>query len=127
MAQLITGSGGYAATVGGTVRIAGSNDVDVIHLADLPGRITFDGSFNRGGDFIVLPNATKAYTVARTGSSITLSDADTTIVIPVGTKGATLQFADGELVLKFDGQVVLGSQVIRSSVFGFIPSRIGSM
>lgn len=115
MAQLITGSGGYAATVGGTVRIAGSNDVDVIYLADLPGRITFDGSFNRGGDFIILPKAAKNYTAVRTGSSITLSDADTMIVIPVGTKGASLQFADGELVLRFNGQIVLGSQVISTT------------
>lgn len=115
MAQLIAGGGGYAATVGGTVRIFGSNDVDVISLADIAGKVSFDGSFNRGGDFIILPNAAKTYSIVRAGSSVTLSDADSTISIPVGSKGATLQFADGELVLKFDGQIVLGNQTITTT------------
>jgi hypothetical protein len=115
MAQLITGSGGYAATVGGTVRVIGSNDVDVISLADIAGKISFDGSFNRGGDFIVLPNAAKAYSIVRASSSITLSDADSTITIPVGSKGTTLQFADGELILKFDGQIMIGSQIVTTA------------
>jgi hypothetical protein len=115
LAQLITGSGGYAATVGGTVRVIGSNDVDVISLADIAGKISFDGSFNRGGDFIVLPNAAKTYSIVRASSSITLSDADNTITIPVGSKGATLQFSDGELVLKFDGQILIGSQAVTTT------------
>jgi hypothetical protein len=115
LAQLITGSGGYAATVGGTVRVIGSNDVDVISLADIAGKISFDGSFNRGGDFIVLPNAAKTYSIVRASSSITLSDADNTITIPVGSKGTTLQFSDGELVLKFDGQIMIGSQIVTTA------------
>jgi hypothetical protein len=115
LAQLITGSGGYAATVGGTVRVIGSNDVDVISLADIAGKISFDGSFNRGGDFIVLPNAAKTYAVVRASSSITLSDADSSITIPVGSKGTTLQFSDGELVLKFDGQIMIGSQIVTTA------------
>lgn len=115
MAQLITGSGGYAATVGGTVRVIGSNDVDVISLADIAGKISFDGSFNRGGDFIVLPNAAKAYAVVRASSSVTLSDADSTITIPVGSKGTTIQFSDGELILKFDGQILIGSQIVTTA------------
>lgn len=102
--------------IGGTVRIFGSNDADIVFLADVAGKISFDGSFNRGGDFIILPNAATSYSVVRSGSSITLNDADSQITIPVGTKGATLQFADGEAVLKYDGQVLLGSQVITSSV-----------
>lgn len=115
LAQLITGSGGYAATVGGTVRVIGSNDVDVISLADIAGKISFDGSFNRGGDFIVLPNAAKTYSIVRASSSITLSDADSSITIPVGSKGTTLQFSDGELVLKFDGQIMIGSQIVTTA------------
>lgn len=115
MAQLIAGGGGYTATVGGAVRIFGSNDVDVISLADIAGKISFDGSFNRGGDFIILPNTAKTYSIVRAGSSVTLSDADSTITIPVGSKGGTLQFADGELVLKYDGQVLLGSQTITTA------------
>jgi hypothetical protein len=115
LAQFITGTGGTTATIGGTVRVFGSSDVDVITLADVAGKITFDGSFNRGGDFIVLPNTAKTYSIARSGSSITLSDADSTITIPVGTKGVTLQFADGEALLKYDGQVLLGSQVISTT------------
>lgn len=115
MAQLIAGGGGYAATVGGTVRIFGSNDADVISLADMAGKISFDGSFNRGGDFIVLPNSAKDYSIIRAGSSVTLSDVDSTITIPVGSKGSTLQFADGELILKYDGQVLLGNQVVTTA------------
>ena len=115
MAQLIAGGGGYAATVGGTVHIFGSNDVDIISLADLAGKISFDGSFNRGGDFIILPNAAKSYSIVRTASSVTLSNTDSTITIPVGSKGATLQFADGELVLKYDGQIYLGGQAITTA------------
>ena len=115
LAQLIGGSGGYAATVGGNVKVFGTSDIDLISLADIAGTITFDGSFNRGGDFILLPNAAKAYTVARSGSSVTITDADSSITIPVGTKGTTLQFSDGEVVLKFNGQVQLGSQVITTT------------
>ena len=115
MARLVAGSGGYAATVGGTVRIFGTTDVEVISLADTAGTVSFDGSFNRGGDFIILPNAANTYSISRVGSSVTLSDADSTITIPVGSKGSTLQFADGELILKFGGQVLLGSQVISAA------------
>ena len=115
MARLVAGSGGYAATVGGTVRIFGTTDVEVISLADTAGTVSFDGSFNRGGDFIILPNAANTYSISRVGSSVTLSDADSTITIPVGSQGSTLQFADGELILKFGGQVLLGSQVISAA------------
>lgn len=118
MAQLIGGSGGYAATVGGNVKVFGTSDIDVISLADIAGTITFDGSFNRGGDFILLPNSAKSYTITRAGSSVTITDPDSTITIPVGTKGTTLQFADGELVLKFNGQVQLGSQVVTATSAG---------
>jgi hypothetical protein len=115
LARLVAGSGGYAATVGGTVRIFGTTDVEVISLADTAGTVSFDSSFNRGGDFIILPNAANTYSISRVGSSVTLSDADSTITIPVGSKGSTLQFADGELILKFSGQVLLGSQVISAA------------
>jgi hypothetical protein len=115
LARLVAGSGGYAATVGGTVRIFGTTDVEVISLADTAGTVSFDSSFNRGGDFIILPNAANTYSISRVGSSVTLSDADSTITIPVGSKGSTLQFADGELTLKFGGQVLLGSQVISAA------------
>ena len=115
MARLVAGSGGYAATVGGTVRIFGTTDVEVISLADTAGTVSFDSSFNRGGDFIILPNAANTYSISRVGSSVTLNDADSTITIPVGSKGSTLQFADGELILKFGGQVLLGSQVISAA------------
>ena len=118
LAQLIGGSGGYAATVGGNVKVFGTSDIDVISLADIAGTITFDGSFNRGGDFILLPNSAKAYTIARSGSSVTITDADSNITIPVGTKGTTLKFSDGELVLKFNGQVQLGSQVVTATSTG---------
>lgn len=116
MSKLITASGGYAATIGGTVTVSGSNDVDVISLVDVAGKIDFDGSFNRGGDFIILPNAAKTYSVVRAGSSVALTDADSTITIPVGTTGTKIQFADGELVLKFDSEVLLGAQAVTQTV-----------
>ena len=85
-------------------------------MDDAPGTIRFDPSFNRGGDTITLHGASSAWTAAIQGSSAILSDGDTTAIIPVGTAGITLDFADGMTgTLAFDqsaGSVMLGGRAL---------------
>ncbi|MEE4210903.1 MAG: hypothetical protein V2I43_16765 [Parvularcula sp.] len=81
-------------------------------------KVNFDPSFNAGGDRLALAGSPTDFTVARAGSSVTMSDGDMTVSIPVGTSGLTVAFDDGEeMVLFFDtsvGEIMLGDQVVTS-------------
>ena len=69
-------SGGPALyfTIIGHVRIAGINGEDVIRVGSTGSDLTFDGSFNRGGDIIILNKATGDYSAAKfSGSTIVIS------------------------------------------------------
>jgi len=57
--------------------------------------VTFDASFNRGGDVVTLSGNASAYTAVRSGSSVVLTDSSGGVVtIPVGTTALTVKFAD---------------------------------
>jgi VCBS repeat-containing protein len=104
---------GFKGGVGGNGTVFGSNGFQDITLIDRPGTIDFDASFNRGGDVIRLPGNAAAYSVSRTGASVTLADTDSTYIIPAGIAGATLVFADGARTLVIvDGAIRLGNQAI---------------
>ena len=111
MARFIAQSG-FSGTIGGTAIIYGTADIQTITVADHPGTITFDASFNRGGNVIALPKAASEYQVLRNGSSVLIIDSDTTVSVPVGTTSNIIQFADGDRLLRYDGAFKLGEQVI---------------
>lgn len=104
---------GFSGEIGGDGRVHGSNGAEKITVADLPGTIVFDASFNRGGDTIVLAGKAADWRIARSGSTAVLDDGDTTVVIPVGSAGIAVNFADGTRTLSFDdatGRFTIGSQ-----------------
>jgi hypothetical protein len=85
--------------------------------------VTFDPSFNRGGDVIILPNQANTYTATLVGSAVLLSGADQSLSIPVGVSGLTLRFADVERTLLFTGGAVkIGDQTIGSTATALTPS-----
>jgi hypothetical protein len=61
-----------------------------------------DASWNSGGDVLMLPKAGTDYTIAKSGSVVTLSGESQTITVPVGIAGMTLRFTDGDRVLFYD-------------------------
>lgn len=88
-------------------------------------RVALDGSFNAGGDVLVLPGAAADYSVSRLGATVTLAAAGTSVSIPVGTAGMAVRFADAELALRFDtqaGSVLLGGQAIGTAAAAVVPN-----
>jgi hypothetical protein len=112
-------SGGTATdlTISGKVRIVGTNGVDVIKLGSTGGDLTFDGSFNRGGDIIILNKAAGDYSAAKfSGSTIVISSGIEKLTIPMGSAGLTLRFTDGDRTLVFKNSAFnIGDQVISSA------------
>ncbi|GGC20824.1 hypothetical protein GCM10011371_05580 [Novosphingobium marinum] len=111
-------SNGFSGGVGGAVAITGTNGFQDITLYDEPGAVTFDASFNRGGDIIRLPHNASAYTAKVAGSSVILSDGDSAYAIPLGSVGTSLVFTDGTRTLIFDmasGSVKIGGQSVGSA------------
>lgn len=106
---------GERITVGGSVNVFGTSGAQSLKILKNSGSITFDPSFNSGNDVIELEEAKSAFVARLTGSSLLLSDGDTQILVPIGTNGATLKFADGISTLIYDtssGKVRLGDAVI---------------
>ena len=114
MGRFITGAG-YAGTIGGNITVFGTSDRQIISVADVAGTVTFDPSFNKGGDTIVLAKSAAAYTINQSGSTVVLSDGDSRIVIPLGIVASTIQFSDGDRTLLFSGGVKIGSQVVTAT------------
>jgi hypothetical protein len=112
-------SGGAATdlTITGKVRIVGTNGVDVIKVGSTGGDLTFDGSFNRGGDIIILNKAAGDYSAAKfSGSTIVISSGIEKLTIPMGSAGLTLRFTDGDRTLVFKNSAFnIGDQVISSA------------
>ena len=114
MGRLITGAG-YTGTIGGNITVYGTPERQTITVADVAGTVTFDPSFNKGGDTIVLGKSAASYTIAQSGSTVVLSDGDSRIIIPVGTTANAIQFSDGDRALIFDGGVKIGSQTVTTT------------
>jgi len=82
----------------------------------LGGKVSFDPSFNGGGDVIDLPGNAKAWSAVRSGSSMLLTKGSDSASIPIGTTGADLAFDDVTRTLLFaSGQFKIGTQVIEGS------------
>lgn len=114
MGQFVTGNG-FTGTIGGNITVYGTAERQTITVADVAGTVTFDPSFNKGGDTIVLAKSAASYTIAQSGSTVVLSDGDSRIIIPVGTIANTIQFSDGDRTLLFSGGVKIGSQAVTTT------------
>jgi methionine-rich copper-binding protein CopC len=113
-------------TFGGRATIFGSTDTEVVAIASGQRiNVTFDPSFNRGGDVIILPNQANTYTATLVGSAVLLSGADQSLSIPVGVSGLTLRFADVERNLLFNGGAVkIGDQTIGTTATSLTPATV---
>lgn len=121
---------GYAGGVGGNGEIFGSNGFDDIQLLQAAGRVSFDGSFARGGDIVRLPGDADDYVVSTAGSSAVLTGGGSIISIPVGTAGLPFVFEDGARTLIFDeaaGGVRIGSQIVTATAAPLTAAPDGSV
>lgn len=107
---------GFVGQIGGAGAVfgtAGAQDITVLGDA---GSITFDPSFNRGGDIVRLTGDAADWDVARSGSSAIFADGDAFVQIPVGGVGAVIVFDDGARTLKVDaGGIRIGEQTITTA------------
>lgn len=90
-------TGGGHASAGGKLRIIGTQQAEDLFLTY--GKITLDGSFKSGHDIIGLDGAAGDFTVQRAGSKAVLTSPDIEVILPVGTEGTTIGFADGDRTL----------------------------
>ncbi|MEZ5734544.1 MAG: hypothetical protein R3E09_01865 [Novosphingobium sp.] len=95
--------------------IFGTNDSETVSL-NANAIAVFDPSFNRGGDTINIGGVAALYDATLDGSNLVLTAANgADITIPVGTVGATINFAGDARILIFDGtNVLLGDQILPS-------------
>jgi len=118
MARLFLAAGETFGTIGpfDNTDVVGTNNNEVVYVAE-DGLATFDPSFNRGGDEIVITGISAAFEGARSGSLfVVTSNLGAEINIPIGTAGTTITFNDGSFTLIFDGtNVLLGDQVITNT------------
>lgn len=106
---------GFTGSVGGTGSVTGTNGAQSIAVEGIAGEVSFDPSFNRGGDEIVLDGVAAEFTVHLAGSSAIFDDGTTSVEVPFGDAGAGIVFDDGERTLIFeDGAARIGGQVIGS-------------
>ncbi|MBZ6377230.1 hypothetical protein B5C34_05970 [Pacificimonas flava] len=107
---------GFSGTVGGNGTVFGTNvGAEDIRIADMPGIVRLDPSFNQGGDVVRLGGNAAEYVAVRDGSSVILEHGETSVRIPVGPEGLGLVFADGMRTLVYDADdqaVRIGDQEI---------------
>lgn len=103
--------------VGGRATVVGTAANHIVAVDDnTPANLTFDPSFNRGGDTIVLGREASNYSAARLGSSVVLTASDQKLIIPIGTAGMTLRFVDGDRTLVFKNSAFyIGEQAVTST------------
>lgn len=104
---------GFAGAIGGTGRVLGSAGLQDIGITFGQGAITFDATFNRGGDIIRIEGNAADYSVARSGSGVILTGPNASCQIPFGNSGLSLIFDDGVRTLVYDGvNVKIGNQTV---------------
>ncbi|GAA0727777.1 M10 family metallopeptidase [Sphingomonas japonica] len=111
----LSAADGFAGSISGSGLVFGTAGGQQISLLESAGYVSFDASFNRGGDLIYVPDVSSAFTVLRSGSSAQISDGETTLIVPIGYTATTIQFDDALLGLRADpttGAVMLGDQIV---------------
>lgn len=102
---------GFAGSIGGSGHVVGTTGAQDITVISRAGTVTFDPSFNAGGDVIRLPGKAADWTIQRTGSSAKLMSDTVAATIPIGTTANWIVFADGARSLAYkDGSFKIGSQ-----------------
>lgn len=118
MARLFLQAGETYGNVGGfgNTDIVGTNNNEKVYV-DSNGKATFDPSFNRGGDEIVILGAAQFFSGVRSGSALLITNAEgASIRIPIGTVGTTVTFNEGSVQLVVTNNVVkLGGQTITAT------------
>ena len=111
--SLAEGQSAHIALSGKAI-VYGTSARDTVSVSgDRVSQLTFDASFNKGGDTIILDKDAGSYSVVRSGSSVVLTSWNQSLTIPVGTSGLTLKFKDGDRTLAFAaGAFQVGTQVI---------------
>ncbi len=101
---------------GSPVAIYGSSGRDSLAVSD-GANVTFDASFNAGNDNIYIQGDSTAFSIARSGATVTLEGSGgTRIQLPAGVAGQNLVFGNGFFELAIDsGQVMIGGQEISST------------
>ena len=93
LAKLILTEFGQDVTIGGNVSVAGTTSGgEIIEITR--GNVVLDGSFNAGGDTVVLPGHAGTFSANLSGSFVTIKNEDVSVAIPVGTVGLAVHFAD---------------------------------
>ncbi|MDE8652113.1 choice-of-anchor I family protein [Novosphingobium album (ex Liu et al. 2023)] len=116
--RLVT-TDGWAGEIGGSGEVYGTAGFQDVTVLDVAGLISFDPSFNGGGDVIRLSGEAADWLVSSEGSNALLFDGDTLLAIPAGAEGLTLVFDDGARTLAIDAQahaMMLGSQVVNATL-----------
>jgi hypothetical protein len=128
--SLIVAPGG-SATASGLLQVFGTAAAESVVARGT--RITFDPSFNSGGDVLVLTGRAGDYTAVRSGSTLVLESTQQQVTIPVGIAGATVRFADGDRTLAFErtatGSVTgvrLGEQSVGTTAAAVSPVATGA-
>lgn len=116
-------------TIGGKSIIYGNAaKSDVVAIASgVNVDLTFDASFNRGGDTIILDKSAGSYSAIRSGASIILTSTSQTLTIPVGTSSTTIKFADDSRALVYstsEAAIKLGTQTIATTSTAILPSSV---
>lgn len=106
-------------TIGGVGTVTGTNGFQDVRLEKYVGEITFDGSFNRGGDIIRLPGNASAFTVSLLNlSTVKFTTGESSFIIPIGTAGTSIVFDDGVRKFYYDSAAStakIGAQAITST------------
>lgn len=112
-ARLVLAENG-SATIGGNMTVIGTNSGKET-VTTLGGVITFDPSFNAGGDSITLAGKLTSYSAKVSGSSMLLTSGNNSYSLPIGTTGTTLVFDDAFRTLLYSsGQYKIGNQVFEA-------------
>lgn len=104
---------GESVTLGGNGEVNGTNGPQEVVVAEVPGLLVFEASFNRGNDAVRLTGNAADWLVAGSAGNATLTDGATFVRIPA-FMGTALVFDDGIRVLRSDGGSgsAIGSQAI---------------
>lgn len=105
---------GWVGAIGGTGLITGSGGYQNITV--LAGALSFDASFNRGGDVVNFQAAANQFRAERQGSALRLVGSDgLSATLPVGASPSFLNFEDGVRGLKFAGGAIrIGTQLVEA-------------
>ena len=114
-------------TLGGSYEIFGTAGDEHVEL--LYGTASFDASFNRGGDEVILAGDASSFDVFVEGSSVVFVNEVLDVLLPVGLEGLELEFDDGVRTVRYDDfieEVIVGAQtvLVDAAALGSAPDAV---